>query len=387
MGAPAQIVQGQPEDVPHLARIEQIAVVPLVLLAGIGPLRFKNPRVKVDVAGQGLGAVGREKGVPGAGVVRAQAEVGEALAGLLPIDERVVNPVRGPQIDLPPQAPFKGRAARFSKLLMHLNDPVRIEVAVEPEEGIGRPRAIDERAALFLDPQADVVANGHDLDFSERAVELVLIHDEANELDHLPAIVGGHPRICLAGRHGLAAAAGGGGIGIAGELRRGKVRPAASVAELLHRTGGILHGRLKAKTDVAIQVGFGRAIDGCEAIHVLQGRDVGTGRGKDAELAEGLGPLFVREVDANLFDQDRTAQVDLHDPLVERVGPGWLPKGRGVPVDDPGGVAWVAQRRPDAAGHLPALIRRVGEQMGVERGVDVLAELDQPQVPLRRKDM
>ena len=215
---------------PHLARIEQIPVVPLVLLAGIGPLRFKNPRIKVDISGQGLGAVRREKGVPRAGVVGTQAEVGQTLAGLLPIDERVVNPVGRPQINLPPQAPFKGRAARLGKLLMHLNDPVRIEVAVEPKEGVGRPRAIDVRATLCLDPKADVVADRNDLNFGERAVELVFIDEEADELDHLPPRIGGHPRIRLTDRHYLVAASRGGSIGIAGKLRSGKVRAASGGA-------------------------------------------------------------------------------------------------------------------------------------------------------------
>ena len=114
---------------------------------------------------------------------------------------------------------------------------------------------------------------------------------------------------------------------------------------------------------------------------------MGTRRGEDAELAEGPNPLFVGKVDADLFGQYRAAQVDLHDPLIERVAASRLPKGSGIPVDDPGSVAWIAQRGPDAAGHLPALIRRVDEERGIEHGVDVLAKLDQPQVPLRGKDV
>ena len=77
----------------------------------------------------------------------------------------------------------------------------------------------------------------------------------------------------------------------------------------------------------------------------------------------------------------------MHDPLVERVAAGWLPKGGGIPVDDSGSGVGVTQRRPDAAGHIPALIGRVDEEMGVERGVDVLVELDQPQVPLWGEDV
>ena len=113
---------------------------------------------------------------------------------------------------------------------MHLDDPVRVEVAVEPKEGVGRPRSIDVRAALFLDSEADIVADGNDLDFGERAVELVLIDDEADELDHLPPSVSSHSRIRLAGSHYLVAASRGGGIGIAGKLRSSKVRAASGGA-------------------------------------------------------------------------------------------------------------------------------------------------------------
>ena len=61
MRAPAQIVQGQPEDVANLPSVEQIAVVPLKTFAIIGPFGLKNPLVKIDFARQSPGASDEKK--------------------------------------------------------------------------------------------------------------------------------------------------------------------------------------------------------------------------------------------------------------------------------------------------------------------------------------
>jgi len=72
----------------------------------------------------------------------------------------------------------------------------------------------------------------------------------------------------------------------------------------------------------------------------------------------------------------------LHDPFINRIAGVGLPEGCSVPIDDPICTGLIAQRRPDTAGHIAALIGRVYEEVRICHRIDVLTESDQPQMPL-----
>ena len=107
--------------------------------------------------------------------------------------------------------------------------------------------------------------------------------------------------------------------------------------------------------------------------------DAGTRGDKDAELPQGPRALAVGKEQANLARQHRTPQIYLHRPLIERVVEIGLPEGCRIAIDNQTCRLRIALGLPDPAGHLAALLRWMAKVAGVGHGVDLLAELGQPQ--------
>ena len=98
-------------------------------------------------------------------------------------------------------------------------------------------------------------------------------------------------------------------------------------------------------------------------------------RPEDAEHPQGLCPLLVGKVQANLAGRDRPSQVDLDPPILHRVIRIGLPEGLGIAINDIGGRARVRSDFPHSSLYFSLLFCLVGKLVRVERGVEGRLEL------------
>ena len=193
--------------------------------------------------------------------------------------------------------------------------------------------------------QADVVSLSKDLNFCQSCIAALFISGDADQPHHLEILLGIQINVSICIEH----------------------------------PRGIQRTAQQRNRNASLSVGLGRLENLAIAKHVVLGLDPGTLSDKDAELPQGPSALFVGEYQLDLSRQHRPSQVDVDRPIDELVCYIGLPIGRWIAINELGSVRLIATGTPYSSLDLAALLRRMGEKVCIEGGIDLLAELLQLQ--------